>query len=87
LILKSLKSGISEQDLSFITSDDPRHYAEYLVKDINENNCESKGGLDKLKGISYPIIKLLQSMIEFNPYFRPCASEALYSEIFESIRD
>ena len=26
-------------------------------------------------------------MIEFNPYFRPCASEALYSEIFESIRD
>ena len=26
-------------------------------------------------------------MIEFNPYFRPCASEALYSDIFESIRD
>lgn len=40
LILKSLKSGVSEQDLSFITTDDPRHYAEYLVKDIKDNNCE-----------------------------------------------
>lgn len=36
VILKALKDTISEQDLCFITSDDPRHYAQHLVQDMNE---------------------------------------------------
>ena len=68
--------------MSFIQSEDPRRYTEYLTKDIRDNSCTAKGVIHKLKGISKPMLSLLQSMIEFNPYFRPSASEMLYSEVF-----
>lgn len=36
LILKELREMINEQDMSFITTDDPRRYAEHLQKDVKD---------------------------------------------------
>lgn len=74
--------------MSFITTDDPRRYAEHLQKDVKDKGISEtgRGTLSNIKGMSKPILEVLQNMIKFNPYFRTSASETLYSDVFESIR-
>ena len=78
-ILKELKERIEERDFSFILTDDPRKYAEHLTKDVKEK-CKDygKGNITAVKGIDKSILEALESMVEFNPYFRTSATEAIH---------
>lgn len=89
LILKELKDHIEEADFSFIADEDPRKYAEHLTKDVKVKCAGNygRGTLTRLKGMDKRILESVQSMIEFNPYFRTSATETLYLPIFDAIRN
>ena len=62
--------------MSFITTDDPREYALHMSKDVREKNYDTNS-LNRIKGISEPILEIVKEMLMFNPYFRASGSEIL----------
>ena len=72
----------SEDDLSFISSNNAVNYVNNLTK-----NSKCQIDLDKIFPDIDPIlIEMLKSMLQVNPYMRPCASELLKHPIFDSMR-
>lgn len=78
-----------EEDLSFITCSDKRHYLQVLQK-MNVR-CPTELRLLKEcienKEIPVEIRMILSNCLEFNPYFRPSASECLMNPIFDDVRN
>ena len=95
LILKQMRGLLNDQDLSFITVDDPNRYADYLAHGSGKDASAKDSSADKkpktllsgsLKGISPALTFLLERQLEFNPYFRCSASESLQSPFFADIK-
>ena len=82
IILRKI-GKLNKYDLSFIRSKDALEY-------VQPNNIGSSehpfSFLDKLKHISPEMRGILKSMLEFNPYFRVSAKEALGNKYFDDIR-
>ena len=95
LILKKMRGLINEQDMTFITVDDPNRYADYLAHGSGKDASVKDGYADKkpktlltgsMKGISPALTFLLERQLEFNPYFRCSASESLQNPFFDDIK-
>ena len=74
--------ALSEEDKSFITSEDARKYVSMLKSD-----SDVKDKFDKELEQEDPLYtELLKMIIEFNPFFRGTPSECLKCPIFDEIR-
>lgn len=82
LILKAIPN-LTEQDMSFVMTEDSKHYADFVSKDIKQS--EKKSLLDTIGGLQPQVRDLLYGMTEFNPYFRQSANEMLHAEVFAPI--
>ena len=72
----------SEDDMSFISSNNAVNYVNNLTK-----NSKCQIDLDKIFPDIDPIlIEMLKDMLQVNPYMRPSASELLKHPIFDSMR-
>ena len=72
-----------DMDMSFTTSEDQIIYVDSCLAKISSKNSIN----NKFKKSSPELVKLLKSMLEINPHFRPSAKQLLKSSIFESVRN
>ena len=50
-------------------------------------NCDKGESISESFSFANPeLLKMLESMLEFNPYFRPTAKQLLKNKIFDSVR-
>lgn len=61
-------------------TEDSKHYADFVSKDIKQS--EKKSVLDDLVGVQPGVKALLLGMTEFNPFFRQSANEMLHADVF-----
>lgn len=81
LILNDRK--ISDEDLSFITDRDSVNYVKNVIKQNSNFDIKKKN----TGSVPSQIISILNSMIEFNPFFRKDAATLLKDPIFDKFRN
>lgn len=79
-IIIQMIGGIDKQDASFITD-------KKAIKYIKSLNIKSKMKVSKLfPNVDSHLLDLMKRMLEFNPYLRITAEEALQNKVFDRIR-
>ena len=74
-----------DQNLSFICGEDEKEYVENTLK-ICSKAGKKKTLFQKFGHTSPELLNILESMLQFNPFFRPTAKELLKHPIFDKIR-
>jgi len=73
---------LKDEDMSFLQDKKPKNYLKYLNKEMDTTTQIQ----DDLKTYNPQLVEITKNLLEFNPYFRISAKEAiLYSE-FDSMR-
>ena len=72
---------LDKSDLSFVTDPDVAEILEKIYSTKNKMNFK-----ESFPAAENDLITMLQSMLEFNPFFRKKPEEYLQMEIFESLR-
>ena len=70
-------------DTSFLTNEEQVNYIKNLTL-VNQGNKETF--TEMLPDSHDELVAMLESMTEFNPYFRPSARQLLKNKIFDDIR-
>ena len=83
-ILQRFPSLDIESDLSFLTDGSA---LSYTLKSLEISKLTKKSSLRERYSLSNPdLVKVLEQMLEINPYFRPSASQLIESKVFDKIR-
>ena len=72
-----------ENDLSHLTN---THHIKYM-KTIFSQSIFNKTIRDQFSKTSDELLDIVESMLQFNPYFRPTVKELLSNRLFDSIRN
>ena len=84
LIFKAFGGGLSEEDKSFITEKEALRFLDSLRTKKVTNKYDNLN--KRFPFVSKDLLDLLVGMLEFNPYLRITAKDALKSKIFDKIR-
>ena len=71
-------------DTSFLTNNETIEYTEKLKSMVLKKQIETF--TQQLPDSHDLLVEMLESMTEFNPYFRPSAKELLKNKIFDDMR-
>ena len=75
---------MTEENLSFLSTDDIKSHENYLNA-IKTNNL--RDDYTQIFDKTDPdLLKILEKMLQFNPYFRPTAKQLLKDKYFDEIR-
>ena len=84
LIFKLFGGALSEEDKSFITEKEALRFLDSLKTKKVTNKYDNLAM--RFPKVSKDLLDLLMGMLEFNPYFRITAQEALKNKVFDKIR-
>ena len=76
--------NMGPMDFSFITNQSVANYQNEINASIKSSNKKSLA--EMFPNTSQELLAILQSMLEFNPFYRPTAKELLKHPIFDKIR-
>lgn len=81
IIIIKMLGGLDNQDTSFLTDDD-------IIRHVQELNVPKRRSRlrELFPDVDHRLLDLLTSMLEFNPYLRITARDALKNKIFDQIR-
>mmetsp|Transcript_32631 Transcript_32631/g.49890 ORF Transcript_32631/g.49890 Transcript_32631/m.49890 type:complete len:177 (+) Transcript_32631:754-1284(+) len=84
-MLKMILGTMGDQgssSLSFITERSNKEYTRSMMSKVPKLKFKKE-----LDANSSELIHVLESMLEFNPYFRPSANSLIKNSLFDSVRD
>lgn len=85
VIIQNL-DDINEDDFSFITQKEVKGHVQKLLQG-KAYDCQNYKNTLKCVDISQEMREILDSLLQFNPYFRLSASELLENQYFDDIRN
>ena len=85
LTLKAI-GELDDHDVAFVTTDDAKKYLKILNDKQKSEGKPYRPYLDTLKGVHPDLLKLLENMLQLNPYQRWSPAECLSLPIFDNVR-
>ena len=83
-ILQRFEKIDTDKDLCFLTDDNQWSYA---MKAIETSKIQDRTTLaERFEDSDPDLVRILQQMLEFNPYFRPTAAQLIESKVFDKVR-
>lgn len=94
VIVRKFSHQLAEEDLSFISRDDSQSYIQNICREtealrqssgVKTQQSPLMNTFDfarELKDVPAEMVKILESMLQFNPYMRHSANECLQSKLF-----
>ena len=82
LMIISKLGPLKEDDMCFLLEKKPKSYLKYLNREMDPSTSIE----EDLKNYNPQLVEITRNLLEFNPYFRISAKEAILYTEFDSMR-